>query len=158
MFDLEDVEGAIRCILWPQDFAKHGDAVVSDAIVVLQGRLDYRGGDEANMIVDKVIPIDQLDENLTHGIKVMVDQQAHGVDGLKTVYEIIRGYPGNRQLKFEIILEDGMRVEMNSNRKVEISEQLTSRLTDLLGKTSVEMLIDRKALSAKAEPKKWGKR
>jgi len=158
MFDLEDVEGAIRCILWPQDFAKHGDAVVSDAIVVLQGRLDYRGGDEANMIVDKVIPIDQLDENLTHGIKVMVDQQAHGVDGLKTVYEIIRGYPGNRQLKFEIILEDGMRVEMNSNRKVEVSEQLTSRLTDLLGKTSVEMLIDRKALSAKAEPKKWGKR
>lgn len=158
MFDLEDVEGAIRCILWPQDFAKHGDAVESDAIVVLQGRLDYRGGDEANMIVDKVIPIDQLDENLTHGIKVMIDQQIHGEDGLKTVYEIIRGYPGNRQLKFEIILEDGMRVEMNSNRKVEINEQLTSRLTDLLGKTSVEMLIDRKSLSAKAEPKKWGKR
>jgi len=158
MFDLEDVEGAIRCILWPQDFAKHGDAIVLDAIVVLQGRLDYRGGDEANMIVDKVIPIDQLDENLTHGIKVMIDQQVHGQDGLKTAYEIIRGYPGNRQLKFEIILEDGMRVEMDSNRKVEISEQLTSRLTDLLGKTSVEMLVDRKSLSAKAEPRKWGKR
>jgi DNA polymerase-3 subunit alpha len=28
MFDLEDVDGAIRCILWPQDFAKHGEAGV----------------------------------------------------------------------------------------------------------------------------------
>ena len=39
-----------------QDFAKHGESVIADSVVVLQGRLDYRGGDEANMIVDKVIP------------------------------------------------------------------------------------------------------
>jgi DNA polymerase-3 subunit alpha len=158
MFDLEDVDGAIRCILWPQDYAKYGDAVQSDAIVVLQGRLDYRGGDEANMIVDKIIPIDQLDQNLTHGMKIMIDQQTHGEDGLKTAYEILRGYPGNRQLKIEIILENGMRVEMDSNRKIDINDQLTQRLTELLGKTSVEMLIDRKSLSAKAEPRRWGKK
>lgn len=159
MFDLEDVDGAIRCILWPQDFAEHGHAVKADEVVVLQGRLDYRGGDEANMIVDKVIPIDQLDQNLTHGMKIMIDQQMHGEDGLKTAYEILRGYPGNRELKIEIILEDGMRVEMNSNKKIEINDQLTGRLTELLGHSSVEMLIDRKNLSAKAEPKKtWGKK
>ncbi len=157
MFDLEDVDGAIRCILWPQDFASQGEAVISDEVVVLQGRLDYRGGDEANLIVDKVIPINQLDQNLTHGVKIMIDQQQHGEDALKNAYEILRGYPGNRQLKIEIVLEDGMRVELDSNKKIDINDQLTSRLTELLGKTSVEMLIDRKSLSAKAEPKKWGR-
>jgi len=157
MFDLEDVDGSIRCILWPQDFTKFGDKVIADEVVVLQGRLDYRGGDEANMIVDKVIPISQLDQNLTHGVKIMIDQQKHGEDGLKNAYEILRGYPGNRELKIEVILEDGMRVELESNKRIDINDQLTSRLTELLGKTSVEMLIDRKALSAKAEPKKWGR-
>ena len=157
MFDLEDVDGAIRCILWPQDYAKFGDKVIADEVVVLQGRLDYRGGDEANMIVDKVIPISQLDQNLTHGVKIMIDQQKHGEDGLKNAYEILRGYPGNRELKIEVILENGMRVELDSNKRIDINDQLTRRLTDLLGKTSVEMLIDRKALSAKAEPKKWGR-
>ncbi len=158
MFDLEDVDGAIRCILWPQEFALQGEAVQADAIVVLQGRLDYRGGDEANLIVDKIIPIDQLDQNLTHGMKIMIDQQTHGEAALKTAYEILRGYPGNRQLKIEVILENGMRVEMDSNKRIDINDQLTSRLTDLLGKTSVEMLIDRKTLSAKAEPKKWNRK
>ncbi len=159
MFDLEDVEGAIRCILWPQDFVKHGHSVKPDGVVVLQGRLDFRGGDEANMIVDKVIPIDELDQNLTHGIKIMIDQQHHAEDTLKNTYEILRGYPGNRELKIELLLEDGMRVELNSNKRIEINDQLTRRLTDLLGGTSIEMLIDRKALSAKAEPKKqWGKK
>ena len=157
MFDLEDVDGSIRCILWPQDYAKFGDKLIADEVVVLQGRLDYRGGDEANMIVDKVIPIGELDQNLTHGVKIMIDQQKHGEDGLKNAYEILRGYPGNRQLKIEVILEDGMRVELDSNKRIDINDQLTRRLTDLLGKTSVEMLIDRKSLSAKAEPKKWGR-
>jgi DNA polymerase-3 subunit alpha len=159
MFDLEDVDGAIRCILWPQDFVKHGHNVKPDGVVVLQGRLDFRGGDEANMIVDKVIPIEELDQSLTHGMKIMIDEQQHGEDSLKNAYEILRGYPGNRQLKIELIMEDGMRVELDSNRRVEINDQLTRRLSDLLGATSVEMLIDRKQLSAKAEPKKrWGGR
>ena len=154
MFDLEDVDGAIRCILWPQDFAKHGEAVKADAVVVLQGRLDYRGGDEANLIVDKVIPIEQLDQNLTHGIKIMIDESSQGKDTLKKAYEILRGYPGNRQLKIELVMQDGMRVELDSRKKVDINEELTGRLNDLLGATSVEMLIDRKQLSQKADPKK----
>ena len=88
----------------------------------------------------------------------MIDQSVHGEDGLKTAYEIIRGYPGRRELKIEVILDDGMRVELASNRQVDITEQLTSRLTELLGKTSVEMLIDRKSLSAKApEKKSWAR-
>ena len=31
MFDLEDVDGPIRCILWPNDFAKFGDLVQPEA-------------------------------------------------------------------------------------------------------------------------------
>jgi DNA polymerase-3 subunit alpha len=89
----------------------------------------------------------------------MIDQQHHAEDTLKNTYEILRGYPGNRELKIELLLEDGMRGELNSNKRIEINDQLTRRLTDLLGGTSIEMLIDRKALSAKAEPKKqWGKK
>jgi len=157
MFDLEDVEGAIRCILWPSDYVNFGEMVAADEVVVLQGRLEYRG-DEPNMIVNKVIPINSLDQNLTHGMKIMIDQTHHGEDALKNAYEIVRGYPGNRELKIEVVLEDGMRVELNSNKRVDINDQLTSRLKELLGKTSVEMLIDRKSLSGKAEPKKWGRR
>jgi DNA polymerase-3 subunit alpha len=103
--------------------------------------------------------VDQLDQNLTHGIKIMIDQNHHGHEGLKKAYEILRGYPGNRELKIELVLDNGMRVEMTSNKKVEINEQMTRRLKELLGKTSVEMLIDQKNLSAKAPPApKWGGR
>ena len=158
MFDLEDVDGAIRTIAWPSTFASISEHVKSDAIVVVQGKLDYRG-DEPNLIVDKLVPIDDLGATMTTGIKVMIDQTTHGHDGLKTAYEIIRGYPGNRQLKIELVLEDGMRVQLDSNRKIEVSEQLCGRLRELLGTSGVEMLVDTKSLSEKAGPeKKWRKR
>ena len=96
---------------------------------------------------------------MTQGIKIMVDQQHHPPEALKTAYEIIRGYEGNRELHIDLILEDGMRVQLKSNKRVEVNDELRDRLSDLLGKSSVEMIIDRKSLSAKAEPKKaWGKR
>ena len=37
-FDLEDKDGAIRCILWPEDFAKFGEFVQPDAVVVAPRR------------------------------------------------------------------------------------------------------------------------
>ena len=155
MFDLEDVEGAIRCILWPQDFVEHGNWVTPDAVVVAQGRLDYRGGgDEPNLIVKKVIPIEKLDQDLTRGIKITIDEQKHGESALKDAYEIIRGYPGQRELKIDLIIDEGVRVELDSRKRVDINKELTQRLNQLLGATSVEMLIDRKTLSAKAEPKR----
>ena len=155
MFDLEDVDGGIRCILWPTEFAEQGQLVQPDAIVLAQGRIDKRM-DEANLIVDKIIPIDQVDQDLTTGIKILVDQLQHGEDGLKKAYEIVRGYPGNRKLEIELMLENGILVKLQSGKKIEINDQLCSRLRELLGNSSLEMMVDQKALSAKAQPRPNG--
>jgi DNA polymerase-3 subunit alpha len=49
-----------------------------------------------------------------------------------------------------------MRVQLDSNRKIDVNEQLCGRLRELLGTSGVEMLVDTKSLSEKAGPeKKW---
>ena len=143
MFDLEDVDGAIRCIVWPTEFAEMGKLVQADAIVVLQGSLDRRGGDEANLIVDRVIPIEQLDSShLTTGICVRIDEQTHGQEAVKKVYEIVRGYPGSRKLQLEIRLDDGVQVKLDTHKlRVDINEQLCKRLKDCLGPNAFEMMV-----------------
>ncbi len=153
MFDLEDVDGAIRTIAWPSTFANVGEMIKPDAVVVVQGKLDYRG-DEPNLIVDKLIPIDELGSSMTTGLKISIDQQRHGSDGLKTAYEIIRGYPGPRDLKIELVLDNGMVVQVDSHKKIDVNEQMCDRLRQLLGTSGVEMLVDQKSLSAKAGPEK----
>ncbi|MDG2184877.1 MAG: DNA polymerase III subunit alpha [Mariniblastus sp.] len=161
MFDLEDVDGSIRCIQWPTEFAEQGERVQADAIVVVQGAIDRRGGgDEANLVIDRVIPLDEIDQCLTTGIKIRVQETIHQQSDLKAIYEIIRGYPGKGVLQLQLTLSDGMEVSLAVNKlKVDVNQQLCSRLEERLGKEALEMIVDRNSLSAKAPPqKRWSKR
>jgi DNA polymerase-3 subunit alpha len=132
-FDLEDVAGSIRCILWPDDYVKYGHLVQHDAILVARGVIDRRGGDEANMIVNELIPLDELNSRYTSGIVIRLDAAKHG-KLLPKVKEIVRGYPGNRSLQLMLCLEDGSRVHLKSNTiQVDIHPELRQRVDDLLG-------------------------
>ncbi len=64
-FDLEDLDGAIRCIMWPDDFEKMGHFVQAERVVILRGSVDKRnGGDECNLIVNEVIRLRKRSSSL----------------------------------------------------------------------------------------------
>ncbi len=61
MFDLEDMDGTVRCIIWPEQFAQFGELVKADAILAIRGVVERRAGsDEANIIVNELLPFDDL--------------------------------------------------------------------------------------------------
>ncbi len=146
-FDLEDKDGAIRCILWPDDFEKYGELVQPDAVLVVRGSVDRRGGgsdDDANLIVNELIPLDQLDSRYTSGMIISIDERTSDAGTLKQIYEIVRGYPGNRDLFLLVSTDEGCRVKMKSNKiRVDITPELRSRVNDLLGPGHFEVITSR---------------
>ena len=144
MFDLEDVAGTIRCILWPDGFAEIGHLVTPDTILLIRGAIDRRGGEEANLIVNELIPLDQLDSRYTTGIVVRIDEREHGESALDSVREIVRSYPGNSELQFAVVLEDQSRVFLKSHRvKLDITRELQDRLDNLLGPGNLQLITTR---------------
>ncbi len=98
-FDLEDVDGSVRCILWPDGYATSGHLVVADAVVLLRAVVDRRGGgDEVNLIVNEVIPIGEADTRFTSGLRILMDAQQHDEDSFQRLRDILRGYPGSREV------------------------------------------------------------
>lgn len=146
-FDLEDMAGAIRSIIWPTEFAVCGELVQADAIVVVRGSIDRRGGgDEANLIVNELIPLDQLGSRYTSGIILRVDEERHGEGILSKVREVVRAYPGSCELQFVLSLRDGSRVYLRSNKmRVEVNSELRQRIDDLLGPGHFGLITTRPA-------------
>jgi DNA polymerase III subunit alpha len=108
--------------------------VQADAVLAVRGSIDRRGGDEANLIVNELIPLDQIDARYTTGLVVRIDQRNADGGTLKTLHEIVRGYPGNRDLLLSIVLSDGSQVQLKSRRmKIDIQPELRRRLEELLG-------------------------
>ncbi len=79
MFDLEDLEGTVRCIVWPEEYAEFGELVSADAILVVRATVDRRGGgDEVNLIINELIPLADLDSRYTRGVVIRIDERLHG--------------------------------------------------------------------------------
>ncbi len=135
MFDLEDMEGSVRCILWPEQFASHGHLVQPDTILAVRGAVDRRpGSEESNLIVNELIPLAELATRYTKGAVIHVREEDHPPRTLEMLYEILRGYPGKCDLQLVLWLADGSKVTLHSDTiKIEVTAELRRRVDDLLG-------------------------
>jgi len=145
MFDLEDMDGIMRSILWPEQYAQFGHLVQPDAILGVLGVIDKRpGSEEANLIVNELIPLEELEGRYTRGICIRLLEQTHGLRGLEQLYEILRGYPGNCVVELMLYLEDGTRVQMNCDKfRVAINAEMRRRVDELLGEGNFRLLAAR---------------
>jgi len=150
MFDLEDLDGSVRCIVWPEPFASYGQLVVADAIVAVRGTVDRRpGSDEVNLIVKELIRMEELAVRFSRGVVVRVQQQQHDQRVLHQLREIVRGYPGDKSLTLLLCLEDGWRVELKCERQpIELHPELRRRVDDLLGPGNFQLVGNPRATLA----------
>jgi len=141
-FDIEDIEGTVRCIMWPDSLQRFEPLLEPDSILLARGSVDRRGGgDEVNLIVDELISLDQLDDRCTKGMVIRVDELKHGDRMLPQIYEILRAYPGNQEVRLLLDLADGHRVSMKADRlQIQVSTELKQRMDDLLGNHNYQMI------------------
>jgi DNA polymerase-3 subunit alpha len=135
MFDLEDMAGILRTICWPEQFERFGTLVRGESVVVIRGTVDKRpGSDEANLIVNEIIPLDELEGRYTSGVLIRVDEAQHEPKSLDSLYEILRNYPGNCELQLLLSLSDGQRVHMKcEGLRLAMHPEMRTRVEQLLG-------------------------
>lgn len=135
MFDLEDATGSIRAILWPEDYARCGELVQPDAVVLARGSIEKRpGSEEATFIVKELLPLEGADERFARGVTIRLDERVHGVEQLRVLYEILRGYPGRFPLQLVFDLHNGDRVVCTCDGiKLDLQQEMRQRVTELLG-------------------------
>ncbi|MBU6275000.1 MAG: DNA polymerase III subunit alpha [Planctomycetes bacterium] len=139
MFDLEDMEGLVRTICWPEEFARVGERIRPDEVVIVTGSIDRRAGsDETNLIVNDLIPVAAVWSRPVSSVTVRFDESRHGSDLLDRLATVVRRHPGAVPLRLVIELADGRRVVVDCDRHaVAWSEALHADLVALLGPGAV---------------------
>ena len=92
-FDLEDSGGVVRCIMWPDDFAREGEQVQAEAIVLVKGRTDARGR-EPNIIVNKLYTLDAAEKEFTRQVTLKFRRGYHTESDLQRVRDVLGQFPG----------------------------------------------------------------
>ena len=92
-FDFETPEGVVRCIMWPEDYAKYGESVKAECVGYVRGRVDRRGR-EPNVIVNRLYTLDDATNEFTTQVAIKFQRGLHTEDDMLRVRQVLGRHPG----------------------------------------------------------------
>jgi len=92
-FDLEDPTGIVRCICWPEDYARLGELIKTESVVLVKGRVDSRGR-EPNIIANKIYTMADAEKEFTKQVIVKFRRGYHTEQDMKRTRDVLGRYPG----------------------------------------------------------------
>ena len=96
-FDFEDLQGVVRCILWPEEFNRIGQKVKQDTICFVKGKIDRRGR-EPNLIVNQILSLEEADEEFTIQVAIKFQQGLHTEHDMARVRDVLHHHPGKAEV------------------------------------------------------------
>ena len=144
---LEDQDGSIDTVLFTEAYASFGSLLVTDRVVFLLGAVDHSRGDP-QVIVDRVIPIEDAAAYLATGLELTIDERAlngHGRAALDQAAGVIRsasGAGGAAGVPLTIVLQcdDAVYTVMSDQTKASPSREVLVQLRRVLGDSGVRVI------------------
>ncbi|MBI1313408.1 DNA polymerase III subunit alpha [bacterium] len=148
-FDFEDATGIVRCIIWPEDYARNEEKVVQEAICVISGRVDRRGR-EPNVIVNQLMTLEEAEKKSTRHLTIKFQRGFHSTEDVERTRTVLARFPGQTPVFF---LVDSIDQEDPTTRvrytlkppqdlKITCSAELTDELTSVLGRENFMFQAD----------------
>jgi DNA polymerase-3 subunit alpha len=144
IFDFEDDRGSVRCIIWPEQFAKYAELVKTEQIGFVQGKVEVRGS-EPNLIVDRILTIDEAEQEFTQHLAIQFRRGLHTPDDMVRVRETLRRFPGKTDVVIVVDSADEaeptrqFRYVLSTPARVACNGELRQALADAIGESCFQM-------------------
>jgi len=158
---LEDQAGTIDSVLFTEAYAQFAASLQTDSVVFLAGRLDHSRG-EAQLIVDRVIPVADAPSFLATGVVVTIGEGSESDDGgargaLDQLSGLLRSQRapgvGAVAVPLALVLRSGGRRYTLEATTVSVTPtpDLLNRLRELLGEENVRVMGGRPITISRGE-------
>ncbi len=134
-FELEDLDGSIEAMVFPRTMQEHGDELVDDAMVVIQGRVEKRD-ETAKLFVSGIEIIKPRSYHEGAPLKVRLHPQCLQNGGISELKNILEAHPGSSPV--EIHFDDRQVVRLPARYAVDrTTNGLLGELRVLLGSEAI---------------------
>ncbi|MDR7855833.1 DNA polymerase III subunit alpha [Tissierella sp.] len=131
---LEDLYGAIECIVFPTTFDRYNKYLKEDGLVVVEGRISMSEVEEPKILVEKIRELNTFKRGKLY-LKISSSSVANVFSKIK---EILRKYKGDTPVY--IYLEKEKKTIVSDRELwIDVSEKAIMELKDLLGEESVKL-------------------
>jgi len=145
-FDFEDPTGVVRCIMWPEEFARLGDKIEPEQVRFIRGKVDKRSR-EPNVVIDSIWTLEEVEKEFTKQVLIKFQKGRHDRRIIERVRDILQKNPGKAEVILVVDITDAdsrlRYISQNQlDQKLNISSDLRRELTETLGEGHVKFVTD----------------
>jgi DNA polymerase III subunit alpha len=131
---LEDLEGSVEVLYFPQSYSQVGLQIVEDAIVLVTGRVDAR--EETIRIIGSDLRLPDLSSDPRGPLRLEISRERCNERVIGRLREILESHPGGTEVQVQLGFGNRLQVALPHYR-VSISAALMGDVKELLGASSV---------------------
>jgi len=106
VFTLEDLQGQVEVVMFPDVLNKYVRALVQDTVVFVKGKLDYRG-ERPNIVAVELITLDQVREKLAAKVRIRLDAKDVTKEKVATIRSICQHHKGRSPVYVAVRTDKG---------------------------------------------------
>jgi DNA polymerase-3 subunit alpha len=136
---LEDLSGAVECVMWPDDFVLYKDDFQENRICFVRGAVE-RTREEPGLILTRVLSIEQAQRELTKGLVLRMKLDVHGPHHVDALARMLQRTPGACPVFLNVVDGAGKRAFLKLSQEFCINPAAlaTGELEMVLGEGSVK--------------------
>jgi DNA polymerase-3 subunit alpha len=139
-FSLEDREGAVECIAWPETYQKYEPTIMGDEPVVAKGKLDV-DDERAQIILDELRPLNVALTDAVREVRIRAPRSRMANGDLERLKELIRRHSGGSLTYLHLGLDGGGEAIflLGDGYRVAPTETFLAEIQQLLAPDSVQL-------------------
>jgi DNA polymerase-3 subunit alpha len=135
---LEDLEGVVEVMVWPNTFTKFATLLNDDAILLMKVRIDKRD-DEGPRVAALEISVPDISAAYSGPVNVYIPESRVNAAVMDSLRQILSAHPGTTEVHLTVVQSDKfVSVKTDDKLRVSPSPSLFADLKALLGATCLE--------------------
>jgi DNA polymerase-3 subunit alpha len=137
-FSLEDEAAKVDVVVFPEAFARVGQFVAADAMVVARGKYE-RDEDSSRLVVSEITPLDVVRHRVVRELEIRLAGKGLTPPAMRALADVLDRHHGDRRVSLLVEVNGGarLRVRTATARRVKPSDQLVRDVEALCGAGTV---------------------
>jgi DNA polymerase III subunit alpha len=114
IFKLEDQSTAVKCLGWAEAYAKFGDSLKEDQLLIVSGRVESADGQEITLIMEDVQKLEDAFPSKARKLQIKLPEVKAEIAILEDIFAMLSRNQGKCEVYFNLELAAGVAVNILS--------------------------------------------
>jgi DNA polymerase-3 subunit alpha len=139
VFILEDPQGQVDVVMFPNTLNRFGDVLVKDAVVFVKGKLDWRR-EKANILAEELIALDDVRKKLAATVRIRLDATDVTEEKVIAIRSICQHHRGKSPIYVAVRTDKG-RVYAAADKELSVNPDLDfcRKMRQLVGEENFQL-------------------